>query len=152
MNRPTTGYGLRRWSGGFLVSVLFCGPAIHAADVQGTHVLIAGPIGAIVQRAIVGAMQRLEHPVCATLLTEFHAPDGLPLAARLSELSVTPPEYLRTLWFVDGDDLSLCHQSPGPIAFTTPGGRVVYVCGTHFVSMYMRNPAYAQILVIHEML
>jgi len=115
-------------------------------------VLIAGPIGPIVQSAIIGATERLEHPVCARLLTEFHAPDGLPLAVHLSQLSVTPAEYLRTLWFVDGDDLSLCHQSPGPIAFTTRGNRVVYVCGTHFVSMYMRNRPYAEVLVIHEML
>jgi hypothetical protein len=152
MNRPTTGCSLRRWGGGFLVSVLLFGPAVHAAGVRPTRVLIKGPTGVIVQHVITGAMQRLERPACAGLLTEFQASDGLPLAAHVSERSVSAPEYLRTLWFADADGQSQCHQSPGPVAFTAPGHSVVYVCGLHFVSMYQRNPKYAEILVIHEML
>lgn len=152
MNRPTTGWYLRRWSGGFLVSILLLGPVVQASGVRATRVLIAGQTGFIVRSAIIGASQRLEHPACAGLLTEFHASNGLPLAARLSELSVTPSEYLGTLWFADGDDQSQCHQVHGPIAFTAPGHPVVYVCGFHFVATFQRNPAYAEILVIHEML
>jgi hypothetical protein len=152
MNRPTTGCCLRRWGGGFLVSVLLLAPVVQAAGARHTRVLIKGQTGVIVQHAITGAVQRLERPACAGLLTEFHASDGLPLAAHLSEHSVTPPEYLRTLWFADGDDQSRCDQIHGPVAFTAPGHPVVFVCGRHFVSTYKRNPLYAEILVIHEML
>lgn len=151
MNQPTTGYCLRRWGGGFLVSALLLGPAVQAAGVQQNHVLIKGQTGVIVQHVIAGAMQRLERPSCAGLLTEFQASDGLPLAAHVSERSGSAPEYLRTLWFADADGQSQCHGH-GPVAFTAPGHSVVYVCGVHFVSMYQRNPRYAEILVIHEML
>ena len=152
MNRLTTGYCLRRWGGGFLVSVLLLGPVVQAAGVPQTRVLIKGQTGVIVQHVITGAMQRLERPACAGLLTEFQAADGLPLAMHVSERSVSAPEYLRTLWFADGDGQNLCHQVHGPVAFTAPGHSVVYVCGLHFVSTYQRNPKYAEILVIHEML
>ena len=152
MNRPTTGCCLRRWRGGFLVSVLLLGPVVQASGIRQTHILIRGQTGVIVQSAVVGAIERLEHPACAGLLEEFHASNGLTLAAHLSDLSVTPAEYLRTLWFADADDQSVCHQIRGPIAFTAQGHPVVYVCGFHFVSTYQRSPAYAQILVIHEML
>lgn len=152
MNWPTTGCCLRRWSGGLLVSVLVSGPLAQAAGVRGTHVLIAGQTGVIVQSAILGAMQRLQRPACAKLLTEFYRSNGDSLAAHLSELSVTPPEYLGTLWFANGDDQSPCHQFRAPIAFTMPGHPVVYICGYRFVDMYQRSPAYAQIVIIHEML
>src|SRR5262249_3808768 len=136
MNRPAT-ESLRRWGGGVLVSVvLLLAPAVHAAGVRQTRVLISGQTGVVVQNAILGGIQRLERPACAGLLTEFHAPDGLPLAAHLSERSVTPQEYLRTLWFADADGESQCHHVRGPVAFTTPGHPVVYVCGFHFVSTY----------------
>src|SRR5215831_1795392 len=152
MNQPTTGSCVRRWSGGFLVSVLLLGPVVQAAGVRQTHVLIKGQTGVIVRQAIAAATKRLERPACAGLLTEFQASDGLPLAAHLAERSVTPAEYLSTLWFADGDDQRLCRQVAGPVAFTAPGHPVVYICGMHFLSTYRRNPRYAEILVIHEML
>jgi hypothetical protein len=134
------------------VNVLLLGPAVHAAGGRQTRVLIKGQIGVIVQHVIAGAMQRLERPSCAGLLTEFQASDGLPLSVHVAERSVSAPEYLRTLWFADGDGQSQCRQGHGPVAFTAPGSSVIYVCGLHFVSMYERNQRYAEILVIHEML
>ena len=147
-----TGRWLRRWSGGFVASVLLFGAGVETAGVHASHVLIPGTTGLIVQSAIDGATRRLKRPACAALLDEFQASDGLPLAVRLSGLSLTPSEYLGTLWFADADNLTPCHQVAAPIAFTTPGHTVVYVCGHHFMSMYDRNPSYAEILVIHEML
>jgi hypothetical protein len=97
-------------------------------------------------------MMRLERPRCAALFEEFQTADGSPLAAQLSRLALTPSQYLGTLWFADGDDMTRCHTYPTPIAFTASGNTVVYVCGAHFVSMFGRNRPYAEITVIHEVL
>jgi hypothetical protein len=103
----------------------------------------------MVQYAIAGAKKRLEHPACAEMLAEFHAPDGLPLAAHIS---LAPAEYLSTLWFVDGDDDRRCRTSAGLIAFTAPGHPVIYVCSSRFAFKYLNNQRYAEVLLIHEML
>ena len=152
MKQARTGRWLRQWTGGFLGSLLLLSAGAGAAGVRGTHVLIGGQAGFMLETAIAGAKKRLEHPTCAGLLTEFQTSDGVPLAAHVSDLLLTPPEYLGTLWFADADNLTRCHTAGGPIAFTAPGHPVVFVCGAHFVRMYERNRSYAEILVIHEML
>jgi hypothetical protein len=140
---------LRRWSSGFLVSVLVCVPAVGAEGIPATRVLVRGQAGLMVQYAVLGAKRRLEHPACAVLLAEFHASDGLPLTAHIS---LTPAEFLSTLWFVDGDADRRCTPSGGPIAFTAPGHPVIYVCSTHFAHKYLQSQLYAEVVLIHEML
>jgi hypothetical protein len=135
-----------------LGSALWLGAGLGASDVHGNRVLMKGRPGYVIQTAIAGAKKRLEHPACAGLLTEFQSSDGVPLAERVSGLSLTPPEYLDSLWFTDADNLKQCRGIAGPIAFTKPGHTVVFICGEHFVRMYDRNPRYAEILLIHEML
>jgi hypothetical protein len=152
MTQARTRRWLRRWAGGFLGSALWLSAGLGASGVHDNRVLIQGLPGFVVQTAIAGAKKRLEHPACAGLLTEFQSSDGVPLAERLTGLSLTPPEYLSTLWFTDADNLKKCYGSAGPIAFTAPGHPVVFICGQHFVRMYGRNPRYAEILLIHEML
>jgi len=152
MKQAQTRRWLRQWAGGFLGSVLWLSAALGASGVHGNRVLIQGRPGYIVQTAIAGAQKRLEHPACAGLLTEFQSSDGVPLAERVSGLSLTPTEYLGTLWFTDADNLKKCHGMAGPIAFTAPGHQVVFICGEHFVRMYERNRPWAEILLIHEML
>jgi len=151
MDRPTTGQWVRRWSG-FIASLLLLETAAGAAGARSTRVLIPGPTGHVVRSAIDGAIRRLEQPRCAAVFGEFQTSDGVVLAAHLTALSLTPSQYLRTLWFADADDLSRCHEPNGPIAFTAPGHPVVYVCGEHFSSMYARNRTYAETTVIHEVL
>jgi hypothetical protein len=154
MRNTRTGQWIRRWSGGFLASTLLLGTGVRGADISLTHVhvLITGPTGIIVRSAVEGSMRRLEQPGCAALFGDFEASDGLPLAVHLFGLSLTPSQYVRTIWFADAGDLSRCHNADGPVAFTAPGHSVVYVCGEHFVSLYGRNRAYAEIVVIHEVL
>ena len=140
---------LRRWIGGFLVSILVWAPVAKAEGVPRTRVLVPGQIGLMVQYALLGAKKRLEHHACAELLAEFHASDGLPLNAHMS---LAPTDYLSTLWFVDGDDDLRCRTTVAPIAFTAPGHPVVFVCASHFARKYLQNQKYAEILLIHEML
>jgi hypothetical protein len=140
---------LRRWIGGFLVSILVWAPVAKAEGVPTTRVLVRGQIGLMVQFALLGAKKRLEHPACGALLAEFHASDGLPLNAHVS---LAPTDYLSTLWFVDGDDDRRCRTTVAPIAFTAPGHPVIFVCGSHFARKYLQNQRYAEILLIHEML
>ena len=140
---------LRRWIGGFLVSILVWAPGVKAEGVPGTRVLVSGHIGLMVQYALLGAKKRLEHAACAELLAEFHASDGLPLTAHVL---LAPTDYLSTLWFVDGDDDRRCRTTAAPIAFTAPGHPVIFVCGSHFARKYLQNQRYAEILLIHEML
>ena len=140
---------LRRWGSGFLVSVLAGASASAAQSTAGARVLVAGQPGLMVRYALLGASHRLEHTACAQLLTDFQGADGLPLSAHLS---VTPVQYLATLWFAEGDNELRCQISGGPIAFTAPGNPVIYVCGRHFVRKYLQNPFYAEAILIHEML
>src|SRR5262245_2847839 len=152
MKQAQTRRWLRQWAGGFLGSMLWLSAGLGASGVHGNRVLIQGRAGYIVQTALTGAQKRLAHPACAGLLNEFQASDGAPLAERVTGLSLTPPEYLGTLWFTDADNLKRCHAIGGPIAFTAPGHTVVFVCAEHFIRMYERNAAYAEVLLIHEML
>jgi len=149
MKTETARRWVRRWTGGFLVSIFIGVPPIGAESVAATRVLLRGQTGLMVQYAIVGAKKRLQHPACAEMLAEFHAADGLPLAAHIS---LAPAEYLSTLWFVAGDDDWRCRTSGGPIAFTAPGHTVIYVCSSRFVFKYLDNQRYAEVLLIHEML
>jgi hypothetical protein len=83
-------------------------------------------------------------------LPRFRGQDGRLLQERLSELSTDSAGYLAQLSFVDGSDSRLCRQ--GAILFTSPGHRVVRVCGRRFVSEWRGNPRRAQVLLIHELL
>ena len=149
MKPATAGRWLRRWSGRFVVSVLVWATAASAEGVPGTRVLVSGQTGLMVRYALLGAKQRLEHPACAELLTEFHASDGLPLTAHMV---LTPTEFLSSLWFVDGDNDRRCSATSRPIAFAAPGHPVIYVCGRHFARKYLQNQTYAEVILIHEML
>lgn len=140
---------LRRWSAGFLVSVLLWAPAAGAEKPAATRVLIPGQAGLMLQYALAEARKRLERPSCAALLNEFHAVDGLPLTAHVSGAAA---DYLSTLYFVDGDEDRRCTGAHAPIAFTAPGHPVIYVCSSHFARKYLQSQSFAEVVLIHEML
>jgi hypothetical protein len=52
--------------------------------------------------------------------------------------------------FFDGSTEPRCHA--GALAFTTPGARVVYVCGLRFWRQWTERPHYTEAAVIHEAL
>lgn len=112
--------------------------------------LETGP-GAAVRTALLGASQRLASPACQRVLGDFLDPEGRALSARLEEAGLTPQEQLRRVVFADGAGQAACRR-PEVLAATTPGSRVVYVCGTRFWRLQARDPLRAEAIVIHELL
>lgn len=91
------------------------------------------------RRMIGEAAHWLSFPECQQLLLDFADESGQPLRRKLAELSVTAVEYLRLIVFEDGSNRSRCRQS-GILAFTSPGSRVIYLCGRDFMRAAERDP------------
>jgi hypothetical protein len=107
--------------------------------------------GIAVNDAIRGALDRLDDARCRALFTDFREPSGRTLQEVLDAGEETAQSRLRSLAFRDGRRRSSC-QPPSPIAFTTPGSLVIYVCGREFRSAAERSRALADAVVIHELL
>jgi hypothetical protein len=103
------------------------------------------------KRALLGASQWLARPKCQALFSEFKDQRGLPLTAKLGELETDPERYLRVVLFRDGAGSSTCKRH-GILAFTTPGSRVIYLCGRDFERAWRRDAREVQATVIHEVL
>jgi hypothetical protein len=110
-----------------------------------------GPGHTALRRAIVGARLRLERPECRRLFAEFADANGRPLQQNLDALGQTGVGYLGLIVFADASDSKRC-MAGGVFAFTTPGSRVVYVCGAHLKEAADQNAARAEAVVIHEAL
>lgn len=105
----------------------------------------------VAQRIVEGAEEWLSFPNCQRLFSEFVDQGGRYLTVKLTELGVSPGEYLRWIIFEDGTDRRRCRQA-GVVAFTTPGSRVVYLCGRDFMRGAQRAPDEARAAIVHEML
>jgi hypothetical protein len=93
----------------------------------------------------------LSFPECQQLLSDFADERGQVLRSKLAELGVNAVEHLRLIVFEDGTNRSRCRQS-GILAFTSPGSRVIYLCGRDFMRAAQRAPEDLRAIVIHEML
>ena len=114
------------------------------------RVRLADPIeAAILRTALAGAADRLSLSDCQTVLSEFHDARGRSLADVLVMLTVDAPRYLSWLYFRDAPR-TYCDGDT--LAGTTPGRRVVFVCGRSFKRTWRENPQYAEAALIHEML
>jgi len=102
-------------------------------------------------RSLDAAAASLASPGCASLLDAFEDRDGRSLRRRLDDQGLGAPDYLRRVVFVEGRGEAACRRSD-VLAFTSPGSRVVRVCGDRFRQLALREPAHAQAVVIHEML
>jgi hypothetical protein len=103
-------------------------------------------------RRIVGeAAVWLSFPQCQLLLSDFADRRGQHLTAKLTELGVSATEYLRLIVFEDGATHAGCKRH-GILAFTSVGGRVIYLCGRDFVRASQRDPEDMRAVIIHEML
>jgi hypothetical protein len=102
-------------------------------------------------RALDGAAKWLSASPCARLFSEFHDAGGQPLDAALRQLQSTPAEYLRLVYFQDGELTQTCRRH-GILAFTQVGSRVVYVCGRDFARAWNKQPREVVATLIHEML
>ena len=106
-----------------------------------------------VARAIEGAKERLADPVCQQVLTDFHDGLGRTLLANLQDMNKRPLEFFDDLWFVDASEARPCQRRPALVAYTTPGSRVIYVCGSRFVHPIFRiDGPLVEFLIIHEFL
>jgi hypothetical protein len=103
------------------------------------------------RRRLEEAAHWLSFERCQQLLLDFADESGQPLGGRLAELRVTVVEYLRLIVFEDGTGRSRCRQD-GILAFTSPGSRVIYLCGRDFMRAAERAPDDVRAMVIHEML
>ena len=103
------------------------------------------------RRALEGAARWLSFSQCARLFSEFHDLNGQSLDEKLRQLQSTPGDYLRLVYFQDGERHRTC-QRDGILAFTEVGSRVVYVCGRDFARAWNREPREILATLIHEML
>ncbi len=114
--------------------------------------LVKPAAGGIALRwAVMGARHRLEQPACRGLFAEFFDASGRTLQEDLDAMGETGDTYLALVLFADGTGRPTC-KSGGAFAVTTPGSRVVYMCGRRFRDLAERSPARAEAIVIHEML
>ncbi len=100
---------------------------------------------------VMGARRRLERPECQRLFSELSDASGRPLQHNLDALHQTGQGYVGLILFADASDGARC-KAGKPFAFTTPGSRVVFVCGTRFKEAADQNMAMAEAVIIHEAL
>jgi hypothetical protein len=130
--------------------LLLFGGGVPAADIAAApkpplRVRVPATAGMAVRRALLSAERRLADPRCRLVFSEFR------LREVLERLGRTPAEHLGSLIFQDGTAKRAC-ASPSILAFTSPGSPTVYVCGSQFIQAARAEPAYAEMVLIHEML
>jgi hypothetical protein len=113
---------------------------------------------AAVERAKAGAARRLEKPECLKVLTEFTDGEGRTLDLNLGNWGMSAVEYVLNLPFHDGAAIPRCRRARIELV-THPGLRPVYVCpagvgglNSRFAQTQISTPAFAEAMVIHEML
>src|SRR5262245_27028275 len=101
----------------------------HRAESASRLRTILGPLlGTAVVNALAGARLRIARPECARIFSDFDDGRGRSLQAVLDSRGLSAPEFLDTVLFADGIGQDHCRQGRA-LALTTPGSRVVYVCG-----------------------
>lgn len=137
------------------VATLF-GSGTIVVEAEGPHERLRFPTNHgrfLVERAIEGAKQRLADPECQQVLTDFEDRNGNSLMANLVATGKNADGYLDLVWFIDASNAAPCHRNGTLVAYTSPGHRVVYVCGSIFVHPIFRlDPKHAELLIIHELL
>jgi hypothetical protein len=142
------------------VSMTVCVAAACAAPPAqaGTGGAPAGPVrianaflGRLVQQAFEGAARRLDEPGCRQVLHEFRDEDGRSLAENLAGLGDSGAAFMDRLLIYEARGHKRC-ASGNVLAVTTPGSRVVLICGDAFRSASLKNPRLAEAVLIHEAL
>jgi hypothetical protein len=105
--------------------------------------------GFALARALDRASAWLASESCQQIFAEFADQRGERLADRLAALGVDGAAFLRWIRWRDGSGTPQC---PGPLAYTMPGSRVVFVCTRQFTPYAMDDPDGASAIVIHEAL
>jgi len=93
----------------------------------------------------------LKAPKCQSAFEEFHDERGLPLMVRLREFGLSPADYLRMIYVMDGGGHPTCRRE-GVLVFTAKGSRSIYVCGRDFERFARRDRREVVVTIIHELL
>ena len=108
-------------------------------------------IRAIVHIALAGAADWLVKPACRAVLDDFRDETGVLLSEKMAQLGVDEITYLGRLRFRDASFAPQCAK-PVTVMFTTPGSKVVFVCGRQLERLARQDRAFLNVLVIHEVL
>lgn len=137
-----------------LVTLLLAGLLLGSKSsfgVEPRSFLVAPGVSPGFQRALEVAADMLTKPGCQEVLTDFRDGEGRTLRANLDEMGVTPSAYLAWVYFTPGGSRNRCDNSR-VLASTSPGSRVVFICGTQFQSVQVQDSRYSAYTLIHEML
>jgi len=116
------------------------------------HLFLTGLPRLIVMNAVDGAARRLESARCRRVLDEFADGEGRTLSSILDAEGTTAAQFVRSLYYVDGDEYLQCRAEYATLAFTSPGNRVVFVCGSRFVRELPSDGRRREAIIIHEAL
>ena len=101
--------------------------------------------------ALFHAKRKLGSRQCQQVFSEFRDDFGQPLQKRLDELGQDPTSHFERLVFYDGKESGICNR-PGTLAASSPGSRIVYLCGEKFARLARESPRFAAVILIHEQL
>jgi hypothetical protein len=131
------------------IAVLLLFPVDQAVRINVSDSRVRGGLEA----AVSGARARLMRPDCARVLGDFRDAEGRTLVEKLEAIEQSAGDYLiNRVWFVSGDDTTLCRRERTVPAFTVPGHQVVRVCSAPFAALASRQPVAAELVIVHEML
>jgi len=98
------------------------------------------------------ARGRLMRPGCRMILSSYTDSAGRTLKENLEALDMKAESLLGGLSFQPAPAGSRACAAPSNVFFTTPGSRVVFVCGSRPEALQASEPRLLTALVLHEML
>lgn len=104
-----------------------------------------------VHTAIGGAFRRLASPTCGLIFSDFSDGNGRTLQANLDATGQTAQDYLGLLRYADGAGQAPCSRA-GILAFTSPGLRIIYICGAFRDKFLTMRRDDLEVAVLHEVL
>jgi hypothetical protein len=141
-----------------LLAVLILGapaPDAEACAGRGSQPLrirVPARAGTAVRRAVLSMKRRLAVEPCSLVLSDFRStsPDRS-LHEVLDSRGRALDVHIDSLTFKDGSGKRGC-ASASILAFTHVGGDTIYVCSGPFLRASWSDPAFAELVLIHEVL
>jgi hypothetical protein len=108
----------------------------------------SGSLRAAFRAASREARRKLRTRHCQEVFASFRDGSGTPLEAILDRRRRTPEDHFAEILFYDGRFRLECGR-PRLLAFTSPGSRAVFLCGS-FAEQTFRSVGYSADILIHE--
>lgn len=134
-----------------LGAMLWPAPATAGEPLEAGTFLVDRGVHPDFRGALLSAAEMLRRPGCRAVLEDFHDARGRTLQENLDELGLTANEYLGRVYWTRGLGLKRCDNKT-VLATTSPGSRVVFVCGPQFGAVQRTDPEHSAHTLIHEML